>query len=84
MKTKLIKTIMAAAMAAALATGLAIPAGAASADLPEAGITAIREPDAMPQKDVIQIYIRTHNGVKQYRRWNATRKYWVDPDWIDC
>lgn len=26
---------------------------------------------------------RYYNGVYQYRRWNATRGYWVDPDWID-
>lgn len=22
-------------------------------------------------------------GQLQYRRWNATYGYWVDPDWID-
>lgn len=33
--------------------------------------------------DVIVIKYRTNNGVLQYRRWNETRGYWVDPDWID-
>lgn len=33
--------------------------------------------------DVIVIKYRLHNGVVQYRRWNETWGYWVDPDWID-
>lgn len=27
--------------------------------------------------------IRVYKGRKQYRRWNATKKKWVDPHWID-
>lgn len=27
--------------------------------------------------------INTVTGKIQYRRWNATYGYWVDPDWID-
>lgn len=41
------------------------------------------ESEAVPYADHIVIYTRTRNGVRQYRRWNATRAYWVDPDWID-
>jgi len=33
--------------------------------------------------DVIVRKYRINNGVTQYRRWNETRGYWVDPDWID-
>ena len=85
MKTKLIKTVMAAAIAVVLASGLAIPASAADAGLPEVDIfAAVSEPGIMPLADVIVIRTRTYNGVRQYRRWNKTRMYWVDPDWIDC
>lgn len=33
--------------------------------------------------DVIEVKYRVYNGVPQYRRWNATQGYWVDPEWID-
>lgn len=26
---------------------------------------------------------RVHNGQLQYRRWNETRGYWVDSEWIN-
>ena len=37
----------------------------------------------MPLRDEILIYTRMYNGRMQYRRWNATRNYWVDPYWMD-
>lgn len=37
----------------------------------------------VPYADVIQVKYRMYNGKMQYRRWNATRKKWVDPFWID-
>lgn len=36
-----------------------------------------------PRADVIETKFRLNNGVRQYRRWNATRLYWVDPFWIN-
>ncbi|WNX83501.1 hypothetical protein RWV98_12905 [Agathobaculum sp. NTUH-O15-33] len=33
--------------------------------------------------DVIVYKTRIHEGRQQYRRWNETRGYWVDPEWID-
>lgn len=46
----------------------------------EASETAEIEPKA----DVIYWRYRTlADGTIQRRRWNATRGYWVDPDWID-
>lgn len=33
--------------------------------------------------DTIVYKFRTHNGKRQYRRWNETKACWVDPDWID-
>lgn len=35
-----------------------------------------------PYADVIVKKYRDYNGVIQYRRWNETRGYWVDPYWI--
>ena len=34
-------------------------------------------------KDQIVTKYRIHNGKKQYRRWNKTKKCWVDSKWID-
>ncbi len=35
------------------------------------------------RKDTIEIKYRTYNGIKQYRKWNVTRKCWVDSNWIN-
>ena len=37
----------------------------------------------MPLADVIVMVTRTYQGRLQCRRWNETRGYWVDPEWID-
>lgn len=34
-------------------------------------------------KDTIIKRYRNHNGKMQYRRWNDTKKRWIDPKWID-
>lgn len=41
--------------------------------------------DTQTRADVIEYKFRvnTTTGKMQYRRWNATRNRWVDPDWID-
>lgn len=36
-----------------------------------------------PRADVIVRKYRKYNDVLQYRRWNETRGYWVDPEWIN-
>ena len=33
--------------------------------------------------DTIETKYRYHNGHLQYRRWNATKGYWVDSDWTN-
>ena len=33
--------------------------------------------------DVIEARFRIHNGKRQYRHYNVTRKRWVEDDWID-
>lgn len=36
----------------------------------------------MPYADEIETKWRVNGNLLQYRRWNATRGYWVDPHWI--
>lgn len=36
----------------------------------------------IPKADVIVTKYRDYHGVLQYRRWNETRGYWVDKEWI--
>lgn len=36
----------------------------------------------IPRADVIVTKYRDYHGVLQYRRWNETRGYWVDKEWI--
>ena len=38
----------------------------------------------IPFADVIVYKYRIYNGKCQYRRWNETRGYWVDPYWMDA
>lgn len=50
-----------------------------------AGYTAVSEyvgSDTVMRSDVIKYVYREYKGRLQYRRWNSTRGYWVDPDWI--
>ena len=35
-----------------------------------------------PYADVIVTKYRAYQGLFQKRRWNETRGYWVDPEWI--
>ena len=37
----------------------------------------------MPLADVIVVKTRISYGRVQYRRWNETQGYWVDPYWMD-
>lgn len=37
---------------------------------------------SVQRSDVIVTKYRVSHGVLQYRRWNETRGYWVDDDWI--
>lgn len=37
----------------------------------------------VPYADEIDTIWRVSQGKLQYRRWNITRGYWVDPHWID-
>lgn len=55
-----------------------------AADIPQAPTPQnSSECTIMPCADVIVYKYRFENGKYQYRRWNETRGYWVDPYWID-
>ena len=60
-----------------------LPAYAAAADVPPETISEENE-GIEPRADVIVIKYRIYDGVYQYRRWNETQGYWVDPYWIDA
>lgn len=84
---KLRKLLVACACAVLLAGSLTVGASAAETEKPAAPVisTAAVKPGgtAEPQADVIETKYRyTSSGLVQYRRWNATHGYWVDPDWI--
>ncbi len=83
MKSRICKLFVLLMMALVLTGGLTTPAKAhVSVEQPTIAVsTGISE--IVPHADQIVIYTRTHNGKRQYRRWNETRGYWVDPDWID-
>ena len=45
---------------------------------------AVEAAEIEPRADVVYwIFRELSDGTIQKRLWNATRGYWVDPDWID-
>lgn len=68
-------------LTAAMIIATSIPA-AFAANVPPAP-TSCGEREIVPYADVIIYRYRIENGRKQYRRWNETRGYWVDPYWLD-
>lgn len=67
----MVATMAFSAMPAAIPAMLQVPAAVEAAEIE-------------PRADVVYWRFRTlSDGTVQKRRWNATRGYWVDPDWID-
>lgn len=66
---------------ACLMASFALPAYAA--DSAPASSDASQTQTGTARIDVIVTKYRLYHGILQYRRWNETRDYWVDPDWID-
>lgn len=80
MKKRLLQKICVAACAALMMFSVAGMGAYAQAP---AGL----EPNAsqakiVPFADRIEVYYREYNGKLQMRRWNVTRGYWVDANWI--
>ncbi|MFR3788360.1 MAG: hypothetical protein ACLTWR_13895 [Agathobaculum desmolans] len=71
------------ALGAAAIMATAVPT-AFAANIPQISISqSTSESTIAPCADVIVYKYRIYNGKQQYRRWNETRGYWVDPYWID-
>lgn len=77
---KLMKRLTIGVMAATMAFSAMPAAIPAMIQMP----AAVEAAEIEPRADVIYWRFRTlDDGTVQKRRWNATRGYWVDPDWID-
>lgn len=47
-------------------------------------VYAAENPDIeLCSEDHIEYKYRVYNGVLQYRRWNATKGYWIDATWLN-
>lgn len=77
---KVMKRLVIGVMAATMAFSAMPAAIPAMIQMP----VAVEAAEIEPRADVIYWRFRTlSDGTVQKRRWNATRGYWVDPDWID-
>lgn len=86
---KLKKQFLLASCAVLLTVGIGLPVNAQESNVQnseQVSCYIIPQSDKMsitPYADKIVTKYRVSNGVLQYRRWNQTQGYWVDPDWID-
>ena len=65
--------------------GLSFLMPAIKADAVDISVTEqriINEDKVLYADSIVKRY-RLYQGRYQYRRWNETRGYWVDPAWID-
>lgn len=77
---KLMKRLAIGVMAATMAFSAMPAAIPAMIQMP----AAVEAAEIEPRADVVYwIYRTLSNGIIQKRRWNETRGYWVDPDWIN-
>lgn len=79
MKKKLVISILALGLVTLAPVASEVKAAEVS-PIPEVAVTT-ESGTVMPQADVIEVKYRISNGHVQYRRWNATRGYWVDATW---
>lgn len=82
MKKRLLQqglVILTSAIIMICAVGITASAQATADNAPPTG-----SPDSisMTRADIIETYLREYNGMLQKRRWNATRGYWLDADWV--
>ena len=87
MKSKLIKKSFAILFTLTLLVSVVVPTSASTvmvAEVTESTIVKAASGIIMtPYADVIVVKTRIYNGRRQYRRWNETRGYWVDANWIN-
>lgn len=77
------KRILSIFMAVIVCSSLGIAANAQEIYEPNNSEVIEGTMNTSPRADIIECKYRTHNGINQFRRWNSTRGYWVDPYWID-
>lgn len=64
-------------------SGSVLSAGAQEVGMiEEAPVAEQSSGSVVPTADKIVVKLRVYQGKKQYRHWNETRGYWVEPDWI--
>ncbi|RKJ78978.1 hypothetical protein D7X33_09075 [Butyricicoccus sp. 1XD8-22] len=87
MKLKNLRKMLALGMLFSVCLSFNVANAACKADIPQNEndlyIEDLSDNTISPHADEIITKFRRYNGVIQYRRWNATKGYWVDPDWID-
>lgn len=86
---KFIKTASAFALCAVMAVSSIVCVGAAEAETttpeaPAVSAAAIKPGVEVQSDNIIWKYRTNEYGQRQKRRWNDTKKCWVDPYWIDC
>lgn len=68
-----------------ICAGMAIPCSAQAAEVPqeidEISVSAEANPIAT-RKVQYKTVFRNYHGRDQYRTWNITHGFWVEPDWI--
>ena len=64
-------------------SGSVLSAGAQAVGMiEEAPVAEQSSGSVVPMADKIVVKLRIYQGKKQYRHWNETRGYWIEPDWI--
>lgn len=53
-----------------------------AAEIQKVYMVSATEGEIIPYADVIIIKYRMNNGKLEYRRWNETKGYWVDSEWL--
>lgn len=67
----------------AIASISTVPFNCLAANKVEISVDVEENNEQIFTSDIIIVKYRLYEGKKQYRRWNATKQCWIDPDWID-
>ena len=81
MKIKVFSMILISCMALSLISNAAATETFTNDSISKQNIE-VSEIQSTPRADVIVLKTRLYKGKTQYRRWNETRGYWVDPSWL--
>ncbi len=60
-----------------------LPLSASAKEVTVEPVSAGTTTEISPRADVVVVKFRIYNGVLQFRRWNETWGYWVDPYWMN-